>query len=161
MFLSIFDFQIGPLILFDLLEIIERYGQRTISNSSPLLLWMVERFIPFCWLKSFVKKSSPVQILKEWSNWFLYQLKTLFRLKSLLINSISTISESWNKFEFKSESWIIEVDLKFIRSSLTMFKKPFSLSSWDQEMHLLIKISKLQLIPVSYTHLTLPTNASV
>ena len=30
-----------------------------------------------------------------------------------------------------------------------MFKKPFSLSSWDQVMHLLIKISKLLLIPSS------------
>ena len=30
-----------------------------------------------------------------------------------------------------------------------MFKKPFSLSSWDQVMHLLIKISKLLLIPLS------------
>ena len=30
-----------------------------------------------------------------------------------------------------------------------MFKKPFSLSSWDQVMHLLIKISKLLLIPWS------------
>ena len=29
-----------------------------------------------------------------------------------------------------------------------MFKKPFSLSSWDQVMHLLIKISKLLLIPL-------------
>ena len=28
-----------------------------------------------------------------------------------------------------------------------MFKKPFSLSSWDQVMHLLIRISKLLLIP--------------
>ena len=30
-----------------------------------------------------------------------------------------------------------------------MFKKPFSLSSWDQVMHLLIKISNLLLIPLS------------
>ena len=30
-----------------------------------------------------------------------------------------------------------------------IFKKPFSLSSWDQVMHLLIKISKLLLIPLS------------
>ena len=30
-----------------------------------------------------------------------------------------------------------------------MFKKPFCFSSWDQVMHLLIKISKLSLIPLS------------
>ena len=30
-----------------------------------------------------------------------------------------------------------------------MFKKPFSISSWDQVMQLLIKISKLLLIPLS------------
>ena len=36
-----------------------------------------------------------------------------------------------------------------MRSSLTMFKKPFSLSSWDQVMQLLIKFSKLLLIPSS------------
>ena len=30
-----------------------------------------------------------------------------------------------------------------------MFKNPFSFSSWDQLMHLLIKISKLLLIPLS------------
>ena len=30
-----------------------------------------------------------------------------------------------------------------------MFKKPFSLSCWDQVMHLLIRISKLLLIPSS------------
>jgi len=32
-----------------------------------------------------------------------------------------------------------------------MFKKPFSLSSWDQVMHFLIKISKLSLIPLFST----------
>ena len=46
-FLSILDFHIGPLILFDLLEIFERYGHKTISNSRPLLLWIVIRLIPF------------------------------------------------------------------------------------------------------------------